>query len=102
MSSGLVRQGKFEEAVQRAENALKPEIVRIRYSLGNDWTDDPSIFFRILLSDDASRPNRLQEVAERVTQHIIQEVRSEEYGYHAYFNFRSNSEQEKLRDPAWA
>ena len=32
----------------------------------------------------------------------MNEVRSDEIGFHAYFNFRSESEQAKLNEPAWA
>jgi hypothetical protein len=100
--SGFVHQGKVDEAVRRAEASLIPDVVLIRYSIGSDWTGDPSIFFRVLLSDEASRPNRLQEVAQRVADRLINEVRSDEFGFHAYFNFRSKSEQQKLNEPAWA
>lgn len=100
--SGFVHQGEVEKAVQRAQGALIPDVVRIRYSIGSDWTGDPSIFFRVLLSDAASQPSRLQEVAQRVASRLIDEVRSEEFGFHAYFNFRSESDQVKLNDPAWA
>jgi hypothetical protein len=99
--AGFVHQGKVEEAVRRAENALRPDVVLIRYSIGDDWSGDPSIFFRILLSDEASRPDRLQQVAQRVGERIVDEVRSDEFGFHAYFNFRSKSEQDKLQEPAW-
>lgn len=100
--SGFVHQNQIEKAVQRAQKALAPNVIRIRYSLGNDWTGDPSIFFRVVLSDTASRPSNLQKVAQRVTLRLINEVRSDEFGLHAYFNFRSESEQAQIKEPAWA
>ncbi len=99
--SGFVHQNQIEKAVQRAQKALTPGVVRIRYSIGNDWTGDPSIFFRVVLSDAASRPSNLQKVAQRVKLRLMNEVRSDEFGFHAYFNFRSESEQAKLKEPAW-
>src|SRR5260370_22151719 len=78
--SGFIRQTEIEQAVQRAQNALLPDVVRIRYSIGSDWSGEPSIFFRVLLSDAASRPNNLQELAERVTLRLIDEVKSDEFG----------------------
>ena len=45
---------KIVSALKRATRALAPDVVRIRYSLGEDWTGDPSIFFRVLLTDEAS------------------------------------------------
>lgn len=100
--SGFVHQSQIEKAVHRAQKALADNVVRIRYSIGNDWTGDPSIFFRVVLSDAASRPGNLQKVAQRVKLRLMNEVRSDEIGFHAYFNFRSESEQAKLNEPAWA
>lgn len=56
----------------------------------------------MLLSDDAVEPKRLQEVAQRVALKLDGEVQSENFGLHAYFNFRSKSEQDKLKEPTWA
>jgi len=99
---GFVDQREVEQAVQRARVALAPDVVRINYSFGSDWTGDPSIFFRVLLSDAASRPRNLPEIAQNVESCLMSEVRSDELGVHAYFNFRGESEQANLREPAWA
>jgi len=100
--SVFIRQGEVREALKRAEDALKPDVIRIRANLGSDWTDEPAIFFRVLLSDTASQPNNLQMVAQRAATRIIDEVKADDSGFHAYFNFRSESEQAKLNDPDWA
>ena len=101
--SGWVNQAQIASGVKRAEAALAPDVVRIRYSFANDWTGDPSIFFRIVLSDDvASRTGQLGETAERVSQTIRNEVDAEQLGLHSYFNFRGLSEQAELQEPAWA
>ncbi len=99
---GFVREPEVDEAILRVQQALGPDVVRIRYSYDNDWSGEPSLFFRILLSDAASRPSNLKEIAQRVTSRLVNEVRTDDYGIHAYFNFRSESEQAALRDPAWA
>ncbi len=77
-------------------------MVLIRYSLESDWTGDPSIFFRVLLSDEAAKPTRLHGVAQRVAMNLEREVDVESFGLHAYLNFRSKSEQDNLKEPAWA
>ena len=97
-----VNQAHITRALRRAERALAPEVVRIRYTLGADWTGDPSIFFKIVLSDDASRESKLSETAQRVSVTILNEVNAEELGLHSYFNFRSLSEQNQINEPAWA
>ncbi len=99
--SGLVNQRKIMAGVQKAAKALAPDVVRINYDLGSDWIGNPSVFFRIVLTDQASRPENLREVAQRVTLKITNEAKMDQSGLHTYFNFRSVSEQAKLREPAW-
>jgi hypothetical protein len=102
VSKGFVNQSEIESGVQRAVRVLAPAVVRIRYSLDTDWSGDPSVFFRVVLSDEASTKAQLSEIAQRVALTILNEVKAEELGLHSYFNFRSLSEQESLREPAWA
>jgi hypothetical protein len=99
---GFVNQGQIDAGVQRAMQALRPEVVRIRYSLRDDWTGEASVFFRVVLSDEASREAQLREVTQRVERTILDEVQPQELGLQWYFNFRSLSEQEELQEPAWA
>lgn len=93
---------QIDSGIQRAAQALAPDVVRIRYSLDDDWVGDPSVFFRIVISDEAVRARRLAETAERIMEGIREEVRPEELGIHAYFNFRNFSEESKDPDPEWA
>lgn len=97
----FINQGEVDAAVRRAEDALAQSVVRIRYGLDSDWTGDPSIFFRIVLTDEAAKIPKLNEVANAVSFILMREVRPEEQGLHSYFNFRSESEQSQLKEPAW-
>ena len=97
-----VHQSRITPAVDRALRALAPDVVRIRYSLSEDWIGEPAIFFRIVLSDDASREARLREIAPAVSSTVLQEVNPEELGLQYYFNFRSVSEQAHLKEESWA
>ena len=92
---------QLDSGIQRAAQALAPDVVRIRYNLDDDWTGDPSVFFRIVISDEAVRARRLAETAERIMDGIGKEVRPEELGIHAYYNFASLSEVTKAPNPAW-
>jgi hypothetical protein len=98
----FVTEAQFEPAVQRAVQALAPDVVRIRFSLDEDWTGNPSIFFRIVLSDDAPRKERLGDIARRVMSTIHKEVMPDDLGLNAYFNYRTLAEQSDLKDPKWA
>jgi hypothetical protein len=102
MPSGIVNQRQLATAIQKAADALAPDVVRIRYTLSFDSTGFAAIFFRVLLSDRASRPDRLYETTERITARILEIVQPQEkFGMESYFNFRSKSEQAKLHDAEW-
>jgi hypothetical protein len=88
--------------VKAAEEKFAPDVVRIRYHTGFDWNGDPAIFFRILLSDHASRRENLGDIARRVDRELFDEfLRLGESDYFPYTTFRSKSEQDKLKDPQW-
>ncbi len=98
---GLVDQSKIRAGVKHAERALAPDVLRIMYSFAEDWTGGDSLFFRIILSDRASSPSRLSATTDRVKNKIREAIKAHELGLQTYFNFRSQSEQARLREPAW-
>ena len=101
--TGFVKQREIAAAVSHIERQFGPDVVRLRHSIGPDWSGDPSIFFRIVLSDPASREDRLAEVARRVENALIKRLNPMvRWGLIPYFNFRSQSEQAELKEKAWA
>ena len=98
---GLIDQGKIKAGVQRAERALAPDVIRIMYSYGADVTGEQSLFFRIVISDQAAAPTRLRETTQRIIAKVMAEIKSQELGLETYFNFRSRSEQAALQDSSW-
>lgn len=100
--TGFVNQQDIAAGVQRAVHALAPTVVRIRYDIGSDWTGDPSIFFRIVLTDEAAKEAQLNAIANEIAVTLMREVKAEEQGLRSYFNFRSASELADLKEPAWA
>jgi hypothetical protein len=101
VTRGLVDQSKIRAGVQRAERALAPDVIRIMYSYGVDVKGDQSLFFRIVISDQAAAPEHLRERTQRIIAKVMAGIKSEELGLETYFNFRSRSEQAALRDPSW-
>jgi hypothetical protein len=102
LPSGIVNQSKIAVAVRKAANLLAPDVVRIRYSLDLDSTGDDAIFFRVLLSDKASREDRLFETTQRISRKILDVVEPmEKFGLGSYFNYRSVSEQAELKEAIW-
>jgi hypothetical protein len=92
---------RIEPVVRAVETDLKPHVIRIRYSVGTDWSDEPAVYFRVVLSDDAAA-NRLGEIANEVRKRLDGRLDFSALGLRPYHNFRSESEQAALRDEAWA
>jgi hypothetical protein len=67
-----------------------------------DWSGDPTLFFRVTLSDDASHTDRLGDVARFVREKLNEDLRLDDLDRHAHVRFRSESEQAKLQDSLWA
>jgi len=102
MPSGVVSQADMGRRVRAIERKLARDVVRIRHAVTLNSTGDGAVFFRIVLSDEASRENRLQEVTERVEAELLKAIPFDEFGLYQYFNYRSVSEQAMLKEPAWS
>jgi hypothetical protein len=100
-AAGLVNEAAIESAVRKVEKEFSPDVVRIIHSFGEDVVEAPAVFFRILVRDEAAPIARLKELAQRISLSLRNEARTDENDLHAYFNFRSVSEQQELRDPSW-
>jgi hypothetical protein len=100
---GVAQQGALDASIREIVGTLGPDVIRVRYTLGEDWTGDDAIFFRVLLSDRASKGNRLFPATRRVRDRIVQTLDPvEQWGLLPYFAFRSQSEQAALKEKAWA
>jgi hypothetical protein len=97
----IAQLNNLDQQVQDTARSFPGDVVRIRYSIGHDWNGDPAIFFRILLSDNASRAEVLADVTGRISGKLFDNLQLGDSDYTPYFNFRSKSEQDKLEDPEW-
>ena len=95
------RDPEIDAAVSDVEGRLKPDVDHIRYEIAPDWSGDAGVFFRIVLSDEASK-TRLREVAANVVWRLAERVDFPSKRLIPYHNFRSVSEQAALREEAWA
>ena len=94
MLTGYVNPRELENEIERAEQKLGPEVVRVRHNVGPDTSGEPAIHFRIVLTDAASREETLAEVADRIDWILLNELRPHEnWGMRLYTRFRSKSEQ---------
>jgi hypothetical protein len=106
------QQSEFASAVAEVGQRLVPRVVRIRHTLGDDWSGEPAVFFRIVLPDDAcerqssgrvEHHDRFFDITSQICAEIVQQIEPlEQWGVLPYFNFRSESEQAQLKDSAWA
>lgn len=97
----VTKQLEIDEAIAEVVKRLEPDVVRIRYEIGQDWSGDWAIFFRVVLSDEAGK-KRLREVAKAVVSRLDDLLDFPALGLYPYHNFRSASEQAVLREEAWA
>jgi hypothetical protein len=100
--TGYVNQAQLGDIIAHAAQHLGPEVVHVAYSLGPDSTGEPSLFFRILLSDAYVREDTIADLTGRIATALFDAIRPiENWGLRPYFNFRSKSEQDRRRDPDW-
>jgi hypothetical protein len=97
----VTRQSEIQLAIDGVVRNLSPDVVRIRYEIGEDWSGQWAVFFRVVLSDDAAR-HRLREVADKVAWGLARQLDFTAMGVFPYHNFRSVSEQDTLQEEAWA
>jgi hypothetical protein len=98
----LANTPQLQADVRRAAQSLGTDVVHINFEIGFDVMGFDSIFFNIVLTDEASRPARLRFVTQHVALTLINQLKTDENGVHAYFNFRSQSEVANIKDPTWA
>lgn len=94
------KQPQINVAVSEVERDLAPWVKRIRYSIDQDWAGEWAIFFRVLLSDDAAQ-RMLKDVASQVVWRTSERLDFPDLNLFPHFDFRSESEQARLHDPAW-
>ena len=89
-----------EELGRRIDELALPDgVVKLRYTVGDDWSGDPAIFFWVTLSDEAARRPVLHRMSRRVQDLIAERIDPmREWGLIPYFSFRSESEQAMLKD----
>jgi hypothetical protein len=101
LPSAVTKQQEIDAAVSEVAGMLAPDVVHIRSEIGRDWSGDWAIFFRVVLSDDASK-QRLRQVATNVVWRLAERLDFPSMGVFPYHNFRSESEQATLQEEAWA
>jgi hypothetical protein len=97
----VTKQREIDAAIDQVVAELAPDVVRIRYDIGEDWSGQWAIFFRIVLADEAAK-RRLRDIASKVVWGLANRLDFPGMGVFPYHNFRSISEQAMLQEEAWA
>jgi hypothetical protein len=100
LPAAMTKELEIDAAVSEVARVLAPDVVHIRYEIGQDWSGQWAIFFRVVLSDEASG-EKLRPVATQVVWHLAERLDFPALGVFPYHNFRSASEQAALREEAW-
>jgi len=98
---GAPKQPQINAAITEVVEELSPWVRYIRYSIAHDWSGQWAIFFRVILSDDASK-NRLREITTQVVWRMSERLDLPDLELFPHFDFRSESEQATLNEAEWA
>jgi hypothetical protein len=101
LPSAVTRRAEIEAAMQQVAHALAPDVVRIRYDIGEDWSGEWAIYFKVVLSDEAAK-RKLRDARAKIVWGLAGRLDFPSLGVTPYHNFRSVSEQAALQEPAWA
>ncbi len=102
IARAFAQQSQFFSAVANAASGLTHPVVSVTPSLGTDWNGESAVFFQVVLADGTPR-GQLLNLTKQISQAIVREVQPlEEWGVLPYFNFRTQSEQAGVKEPAWA
>ena len=96
------KQTQIKAVIADAMTEFAPSVQRINYEIAQDWSGDWAVFFRVLLSDEASERKKLRDITKRIMSRMTERLDLPELGLFPYFDFRSQSEQAKQEEPAWA
>ena len=79
-------------AIAAVVRDMTPAVKGIDYEIAQDWSGAWTIFFRVLLSDEASERARLRDVVTQVVWRVSERIDIPGLGLFPSFDFQSESE----------
>lgn len=99
---GFVSQSEIANEVERVKHLLAPDVVKLSYSVTEDMSGNPAIYFRVVLSDAAAQEENLPGSARTISAIVNRELEPySRWSLYPYFRFRNESEYRSMKDPAW-
>ena len=93
LAKAFAHRAQFFAAVAQAADALRPQVVSVEPTLGNDWNGESAVFFQVTVADGILLP-QLLPLTRQISESIVQQVQPlEEWGVLPYFDFLTQSEQ---------
>jgi len=78
-------------------------VVSVTPTLGTDWDGESAVYFQVILADNSIPRPQLLAFTKQISHAIIQQIRPlEEWGVLPYFDFLTQSEQARMKEPTWA
>jgi hypothetical protein len=103
IAKALAHQTEFFAAIDQIAGTLAPQVLSVTTVLGTDWNGESAVFFDVILADDAAPRAQMAAFTKRVSRAIVQHVRPlEDWGVLPYFNFLTQSGQERIKEATWA
>jgi hypothetical protein len=99
--TAFLDQRALDSEIRNVENSFSSQVVHIRYSLDEDSSGAPAIYFRVLVRDEFAPIVHLREIVLKISIALMNAAATDRNGLHPYFQFRSVSEQARIRDPDW-
>jgi hypothetical protein len=101
MPTETSRLPQINAIVKEALQELSPWVKYIGFDIAPDWDGDMSLYFRVLLSDEATSEEMRPVIGRRARLAIGDRVGSAMLGLFPYLNFRSESELAAHPEPGW-
>jgi hypothetical protein len=102
LAKGIAQTSELVKMLNQLAHVVIPGVVKWRYTFDDDWSGDPAIFFWVVVTDEASKPQNLRQTKAAFIAMINKHVDLPgEWGLIPYFNFRSRSEQAELKDEVY-
>jgi hypothetical protein len=96
LPAAITKQTEIDSAVAEVAGILAPDVVYIRYEIGQDWSGDWAIYFRVILSDEAGQ-KKLRQVAKEVVRLLADRLDFPLLGVFPYHNISSATEQAEIQ-----
>ena len=100
-----MEQGRFAEAVKKAERKLQEtgDLVKLRHELDYSMDGDPLVRFYVVVPNASIKKGKRLEMMNHVSFLVERELQPQSrWGVYPLYRWRSKTEYEALQEPAFA